>query len=186
MFVDAGAYVGDTIEKYLSLKSGVFKKIYAFEPERRNYHAMQQRIERLSREWAFEKDRIEAVFAGVGERSGSLNISSQKSNTASLGANFCATPSSEKEEVSIYSLDDFFSNITVKFIKADIESFEYDMLKGASQIIQRDKPLLAICIYHNASDMYDIPLLVKKLLPEYKLSIRHHYSDNSDTVLYAY
>lgn len=186
VFVDAGAYVGDTIENYLNIKSGVFKKIYAFEPERRNYNAMLYRIERLSKEWAIEKDRIVPVLAGVGEKRDSLSISTPKSDCASPGANFCTTSAPDSEKVDIYSLDGFFENIKVSFIKADIEGFEYQMLLGAIQIIRRDKPLLAICIYHSASDLYAIPLLIKNIFPDYQLSIRHHYTDHLETVLYAY
>lgn len=186
VFVDAGAYVGDIIENYLSIKSGVFKKIYAFEPDDRNYQAMIHRIERLRKEWAIEEDRIVPILAGVGEKRDILSISSQKSGSASPEANFCITSSLESDRVDIYSLDDYFSGIKVSFIKADIESFEFNMILGATQIIQRDKPLLAICMYHSASDMYSIPLLIKKILPQYTLSIRHHYSDHLETVLYAY
>lgn len=147
---------------------------------------MLNRFERLSKEWAFSIDRIVAVPAGVGEKSGTLNMLPQESDCASIGANLRAESTPESENVQIYSLDDYFADKPVSFIKADIEGFEYQMLVGATQIIQRDKPLLAICIYHSASDMYAIPLLIKNILPDYALSIRHHYGDHLETVLYAY
>jgi hypothetical protein len=90
------------------------------------------------------------------------------------------------EEIPLYALDDYFKEQKVSFIKADIESYELDMLRGAESIIKRDKPLLAVCIYHNASDMYTIPLFIKELNNNYKLKIRHHTYSLLDTVLYAY
>ena len=60
------------------------------------------------------------------------------------------------------------------------------MLQGAEKIIRRDLPKMAICIYHNASDMYRILLWLAALDLGYKFSIRHHTPMNSDTVLYAY
>ena len=51
--------------------------------------------------------------------------------------------------------------------------------------IQRDKPKLAICIYHKPEDMTEIPLYIKSLVPEYKLYIRHHSNRYGETVLYA-
>jgi hypothetical protein len=99
-------------------------------------------------------------------------------NSPSLGANFISG--------TLYALDDYFKDQKVSFIKADIESYEYDMLCGASNIIKRDKPLLAICVYHNASDMYTIPLLVKTINPKYNLCIRQHRYSCDETVLYAY
>lgn len=186
VFVDAGAYVGDTVESFLQVKSGVFKCIYAFEPESRNYQAMQTRFKRLSKEWAFSIERIVSVPAGVGEKGGTWSMFPQESDCASIGANLRSESTPESKHIRIYSLDDYFADKPVSFIKADIEGFEYQMLVGAAQIIQRDKPLLAICIYHSASDMYAIPLLIKSILPDYALSIRHHYSDHLETVLYAY
>ena len=92
---------------------------------------------------------------------------------------------SEGESGKIVSLDKFVKE-PYTFLKADIESYEYKMLQGAREGIKKYKPLLAICIYHNAVDMYTIPLLVKKILPEYKIAIRHHLDDLSETVMYAW
>lgn len=72
------------------------------------------------------------------------------------------------------------------FLKADIEGYEYQMLVGAQESIKKNKPLLAICIYHNAIDFYSILLLIKSIEPAYKFAVRHHTSCLSDTVLYAW
>ena len=74
----------------------------------------------------------------------------------------------------------------IVFIKADIEGSEWDMLHGASETIQRCKPLMAICLYHNIYDFYRIPLYLKKLVPKYKFHIRHHSNTYNETVLYCY
>ena len=70
-------------------------------------------------------------------------------------------------------------------IKMDIEGSELEALKGSKKVIQRDKPRLAICIYHKPEDMTEIPLYIKELVPEYKLYIRHHSNAGTETVLYA-
>lgn len=67
----------------------------------------------------------------------------------------------------------------------DIEGSELEALKGAVHTIQRDKPKLAICIYHKPEDMTEIPLYIKSLVPEYKLYVRHHSNCCTETVLYA-
>lgn len=67
----------------------------------------------------------------------------------------------------------------------DIEGSELEALKGAVHTIQRDKPKLAICIYHKPEDMTEIPLYIKSLVPEYKFYVRHHSNCWTDTVLYA-
>jgi len=67
----------------------------------------------------------------------------------------------------------------------DVEGAELESLKGAEKTIRRDRPKLAICIYHKPEDMTEIPLFIKELVPEYKLYVRMHANDGSETVLYA-
>jgi FkbM family methyltransferase len=186
VFVDLGAYVGDTVEQYINKKSGFFKKIYAFEPDALNFLALEHRTARLKKEWAFSNDKLTLIHGGVGAKTESKYFASSSTNSARLGANFVADKTENTKEVTIYSLNDYFKEQQVSFIKADIESYELDMLRGAESIIKRDRPLLAVCIYHNASDMFTIPLFIKELCSDYKLKVRHHTYDFLDTVLYAY
>ena len=65
-FIDCGAFTGDTIEKYIWIKSGYFKRIIAFEPDTQNYKAMQYRINRLKREWNLAEDSVKLFCCGVG------------------------------------------------------------------------------------------------------------------------
>jgi hypothetical protein len=45
----------------------------------------------------------------------------------------------------------------------DIEGYEMKALRGASEIIKRYKPKLAVCLYHNIFHMWEIPLFIDKL-----------------------
>jgi len=192
VFVDLGAYVGDTVEKYINKKSGVFGKIYAFEPDTVNFSALQHRSARLKNEWAFSDDKLTLINGGVSTKSGRMylspsSISNVEGNNSSarLGA-ILASDRTNGTEVMVYALDDYFKEQKVSLIKADIESYELDMLYGAESVIRRDKPLLAVCIYHNASDMYSIPLFIKKLCKDYIIKIRQYSYKFDETVLYAY
>ena len=60
-----------------------------------------------------------------------------------------------------------------------------EALKGMEQTICTDKPLLAVCIYHKYEDMWTIPMYLKKLVPEYRLFVRHYSNTKYETVLYA-
>lgn len=189
VFVDCRAYVGDTVEKYISIKAGVFSKIFAFEPEPRNHQAFLFRQERLQNEWAIPEGRIILEKAGVGGQTRYASMANQNMEGPSLGASFNGESiclGGEENGVQIYALDDYFKNQKIGFLKADIESYELDMLKGAIHVIKRDRPVLAICIYHNASDMWEIPLWLKQELPDYTFKVRHHLYLLLDTVLYAY
>jgi FkbM family methyltransferase len=187
VFVDLGAYTGDTMEYYIYKKSGVFHRIYAFEPENQNFTAMTHRAERLKKEWGLSDDKLVLLRAGVGLKTERVSSALPYGETsARFGANLMTGKTGAAEEIPLYALDDYFKEQKISFIKADIESYELDMLRGAVSIIKRDKPLLAVCIYHNASDMYMIPLFLRILCPDYKLKIRHHRFSLLDTVLYAY
>lgn len=67
----------------------------------------------------------------------------------------------------------------------DVEGAELETLKGAKNIICRDKPKLAVCIYHKPEDMTDLPIYIKSLVPEYKLYVRHYSEEKYETILYA-
>ena len=73
----------------------------------------------------------------------------------------------------------------ITFLKMDIEGSELKALHGARKIIQRDKPKLAICVYHKPEDIIEIPLYINSLVPEYKFYMRHYGYTPANTVLYA-
>lgn len=182
VFVDCGAFVGDTIEKYIFNHDGTFENIFAFEPDISNFKALEMRIERLNKEWLLSPDKIQIINAGVGFKTmeGSMDRCKRAGSAISERSDPLGDP------IKIFSLDDFFFNQRINFLKADIESFELDMLKGAEKIIRRDLPKIAVCIYHNASDMYQILLWLNNLNLGYRFSVRHHRVDHFETVLYAY
>lgn len=88
-------------------------------------------------------------------------------------------------KIYVDSIDHMHAKVRVTLIKMDIEGSEMAALKGAEKIIKRDRPKLAVCIYHNPEDIFEIPFLIKKLVPEYKLYIRHHSDTYAETVVYA-
>lgn len=182
VFVDCGAYVGDTIEQYIWNRDGVFKKIIAFEPDKMNYQAMHNRAERLKREWNLSEDKIELYPYGISARNGESTFATYENNNR-LGSKF--TEAAKGEKCKLVSLDEFI-NEPYSFLKADIESYEYQMLLGAQIGIKEYRPNIAVCIYHNAVDLYTIPLLIKSIAGDYKMAVRHHSNTLSDTVLYCW
>ena len=183
VFVDCGAFVGDTIERYLFQREGTFKKIYAFEPTARTFKALEKRVERLKCEWALNDDQITIENAGVDHITQSKYL--QKDDSSGLGNRLSDNPA-DGTEINTVALNDYFSAQKVSFIKADIESYELNMLKGAEKIIRRDRPNLAICIYHNTSDMFRIQTWIRNLNLDYKFAVRNHYVTVGETVLYAW
>lgn len=186
VFVDCGAFTGDTMESYVLNRAGMFKKIYSFEPTQKTYNALCYRRERLLREWALEEDQILPQKYAVSDEDKEVyfgsEINGEKSNR------IFEKEESAVEKMECVALDSFFSDKKEMptFIKADIEGAETDLILGARKIIMENRPLLAICVYHKVEDLYEIPMMLKKLNPDYKMSLRHHMPNYYETVLYCY
>lgn len=67
----------------------------------------------------------------------------------------------------------------------DIEGAELHALRGGITTIQRDRPILAISLYHSPHDVVDIPVYLMDELEHYIFMVRHHSFVGSETVLYA-
>lgn len=178
VYVDLGAFVGDTLEKFLFRKSTNFKAYYAFEPEQSNYVALQHRVNRLKKEWNISNEQIITVNSGVRQKSEQVYFSSNGTGSA-------VSVNRDGANINIVALDDFFKEKKVSTIKSDIESFECAMLLGAETILRRDKPKLAISIYHSTPDFYNIMDWIHRLNLGYKFWVRHHGVKFSETVMYA-
>lgn len=182
VYVDAGAFVGDTLEMFLFEKFGTFESYYAFEPLRKNFEALKFRVERLEREWGIV-GKIVCVNQGLDKEIGEQKMSSLFPVGATIGTN------EEKvglEIIKTVSIDEYFEEKRISTIKADIEGKEMDMLMGAEKSIKKWKPKMAISIYHKPSDLYKIFELIKSFDLDYKFAVRCHCASGGDTVLYAY
>ena len=90
-------------------------------------------------------------------------------------------------QIQVTSIDEFSSekNIKIDLIKMDIEGSEIEALLGARQTIRKFKPRLQICSYHKFDDLWEIPILIKKLSPDYLLYLGHHTQNIFETIVYA-
>ena len=184
VFVDCGAFVGDTVEAYLQHCQGIFHKAIAFEPGPRQHDAMKKRFQRLKEEWVLPDDRLVCVQAGLSSKSSHADVSKGEMHDNIIGTRL--VESEDEDAIQIVTLDEALSGQRVDFIKADIEGYEMDMLQGAEHLIREQRPRLAICLYHKITDPYEIPLYLKKLVPEYHFKVRHHAMNFTENVLYAY
>jgi FkbM family methyltransferase len=184
VMVDAGAYVGDTLEELIWRSFGVFGKYYAFEPAPKLYSALQNRVCRLIKEWALSIDSIECVEAGLGDQAATIPFYVPQANE--VAGSFVRVEKSIDAMLRILTLDGYLKGGPITFLKADIEGGEMGMLHGAKNSIKQHKPKIAISIYHRCSDLIEIPLLIHEMVPDYKMAVRHHKPNKDDTVLYCW
>ena len=60
------------------------------------------------------------------------------------------------------------------------------LLRGAQATIRRDRPKIAICVYHHPADIPDIAKYLRGLVPDYQFALRHHSPRLMETVLYCW
>lgn len=173
MFVDIGAYDGDTILKFVRTVNNKYSKIIAFEPDSQSYKKLNRII--------LENDlkSISTFNNGIWNKKGKLNFNA-------IGKIQSAICDKGSNEIDVDTLDNILFDIPVTFIKMDIEGAEKEAIEGGKEIIKKYKPKLAICVYHKFEDMYEIPIMLKKLVPEYKIYFRCHVADLNEMVCYAH
>lgn len=177
--VDCGAYTGDTLEVFLQQCGNRFEAYHAFEMDEENFRILAHRAQQMD---ADVRRRIHCYRKGVWNENGQLSYGRNASDDS-----YSIFNGMDTESVEVVKLDDCLAEAHVTFLKMDIEGAEYQALEGARELIARQKPKCAICVYHRMEDIWKIPLFLKSLVPEYRIAIRHH-ADRwvSETVCYAY
>lgn len=177
VFVDAGCY---DLSTSLALRERCrkVKKVYAFEPDPANFELCQARKQETNYE------QVELFPMGTWSENMELSFRADKTQSSNIvGPDSVINSNCKVPVAAIDRVVDAEDKVT--FIKMDVEGAELESLQGAKETILRDKPKLAICIYHKPEDLVDIPLYIHQLVPEYKFFIRHHANDSSETVLYV-
>ena len=172
VFVDCGAFNGDTILKYHAFTNGKYRKIYAFEPNFENVINLKENVKYFS--------SIEIINKGTWKEESVLEFEENGS----------ASQIVEKGTVKIpvTTIDKTTGGERVTFIKMDVEGSELESLEGARNTIACYMPKLAICCYHKREDIINLYQYIKKFdndLKKYQFYLRHHSNNACETVLYA-
>ena len=89
------------------------------------------------------------------------------------------------EIAMLVALDQVMPRANPAYMKFDIEGGEAAALMGASGIIRRSRPALAIAVYHRPADLWQLPRMVDDLLPDSRFFLRLHGHHGFDLVLYV-
>ena len=167
--IDGGANTGQISTVFASQFKNV-QKIYAFEPL---YHLCKKEFED---KLISKNDKIEIVEKALWDKKGTLQFKaiSQAAYTGSAIKDVSNTTTLNKKgdfiDVEAISIDEFVAENNVEkvdFIKMDLENSELNALNGAIETIQRDRPQMAICIYHSFEQFIEIPVFFDKMLDNY-------------------
>ena len=160
VFVDVGAYTGDsTIDFISSYDENSYKKILCYEICKENIEKMQKNLENYKNIYIFEK----AIT--------NFNGTTHFDKNADLSAN--STSSGGELAVEAVTLDaDIKDKITM--VKMDIEGGEMNALIGMKNHIKNDTPTLLISVYHNNTDLLDIPKYISTINKNYNYHLRYY------------
>lgn len=129
-----------------------------------------------------KSDNIEIIGSAVGEKVGEVylepfDIGSQCKTEVDNEAGYIKVP--------LTTIDSLFydQGKRITYLKADLEGFEENMIRGSLKTIKQWKPKLAITTYHIGQDYKKIIELVKSAEPAYKYKIKGFEYDEGKPVM---
>lgn len=174
-FVDAGCYVGDTLDSFLKFTKGSFGRVICLDPVDKNIEATVNYIKKHNIKNA------DVFRIALSDTKKVMYFESQNNMAARVNEN-------GSERIECDSIDNICKEKgyeKIDFIKMDIEGAEIEAINGARETIKKYKPILAICVYHKEDDFYTIPNLINAIEPSYDLYFRHYELSDEETVCFA-
>lgn len=163
VYIDLGAYNGDTLLEVKNLTNARWQKAIAVEPDRKNCRKLRTLTNKLLQEGL----PVTVYEKGIWKEEGELSFSDSGGRQSTfMGA--------AKNTVAVTTIDAISENLHISYIKMDVEGAEKEALKGGSGVITNDMPKMFIAAYHYDNDIFLLPLLIWSLVPQYKIYLRKH------------
>lgn len=166
VFVDVGGFDGFTSLEFIRRCPG-YKQIYFFEPEKENMKLAKSRLK--------DYKNITYISRGLSDRNQVVKFS--------IGGSASGIDADGDVEIVVDALDNLI-DAEVSFIKMDIEGAETEAILGARKSILASHPILAICVYHKADDLWKIPELVLSIRNDYHVYLRHYTEGVTESVMF--
>jgi len=173
IFCDVGAHRAEVIFQFLQATGNRFKEILAIEPDIDNLLQLRAALKKLDPEI---NQKIHVITCAVGVQEG------QRAFFDGLGyaSQLCGFGQCFIEVKTIDQL-----NLAPTFIKLHLEGGELDAMKGGLQTLQQHMPIIATTIYHNRQGLWELPLWLMNMLPNYRFFFRLHSWCGTGAVLYG-
>lgn len=164
VYLDLGAYNGDTIEEFLELTDNNYHKIIALEPDTKNFKKLKKNVE------TNQIANTILINKGIWNENTTLFFSNSGGRQSTL-------VDATKLEVDVTTINTICKEAQldepITFIKMDVEGAEIEALTGGDIFIAKDKPKLFIAAYHRDNDLFLLPELITKLA-DYNIYLRKH------------
>lgn len=170
VYVDLGAYNGDTIDEFLHYAGKNYRKIVALEPNSKNFSKLKLHCA--------DMERVDLWELGAYSHNTVLEFNNKAGRNSAIAENGTKT--------RVVSVDTILCGMSASYIKADVEGADYETLLGMKNTLKNFKPKLNFSAYHRFEDIFRLAILIKEINPEYKIYLRHHpYIPAWDTNLYC-
>ncbi|MGD8777574.1 MAG: FkbM family methyltransferase [Ignavibacteria bacterium] len=176
-FILAGAFNGKHIVRALNNNNKI--QVTGFEPNLEWYNYLTNKFA--------DNNNIEIINKVLWNSETELKFDGNEFNSG-LDAHVLEDSSEEYDFKITSTTIDSLNRQKPSLIALDVEGSELKALEGAKDSILKDKPKLAICLYHKLEDFIEIPLMINELtkLNPYKYYVKHHSCITAiETVLYA-
>ena len=166
VFLDGGAYRGETTQEFIRRWSE-FSLIWACEPDPENFTYLEAACTRAD---------IRPLHCALSDVTGQIRL-------CALGTMSSTISADGRCVVEGRIIDDFSPPPT--YIKLDVEGAEMSVLRGSVNTIKDVRPVLAICAYHRATDLWEIPQFLFGVCEKYRFYLRRYGEEDIDLVYYA-
>lgn len=168
IFVDCGAHIGAVIEKFLQITNNKYDSIYAIEPDKSNFKKLNEKLKIIP--------NTHPIKYALSNKNSNMNFYDGFGFASKLNKN-------GKNTIKTVTLDNL--NITATFIKLHLEGGELNALTGATNTINKYRPIVVITAYHNSDGIEKIPSFLINNTKKYKLYFRLHSYGGTGAVFYA-
>jgi len=178
IIINGGGYVGNVASDFARLTHRDCT-IYSFEPIPKVYTHLTDNIAERGL-----TDIVTTVNKALWSETGLVGFTIMESSRSGSSR---ATEESPQRLPAV-DLDSFVRARrlpAVDLIEMDVEGSEPQALAGAVGVITRFRPKLQISLYHAPEHLWELPLFIHQLVPDYSFYIGHHSHAFNETMLYA-
>ncbi len=175
LFVDCGAYDGDTLRALIAHAEPPLPAMVAYEPDPANFARLLEWKQTLPQDL---QTAMTCLAKAVGSENGRVSFSGEAGGASRIDAE-------GDSHVSVVRLEDDLEGQSIGFLKMDLEGFEQTALQGAGSLLGGRDQYATICIYHRPDDFWTLPTLMAERFHHHRLYLRTHGQDGFDVVCYA-
>ncbi|WP_022759225.1 hypothetical protein [Butyrivibrio fibrisolvens] len=171
VYLDVGAYNGDSIREFVKSVNGRYQKIYALEPEVNSFSELSGYIKKCGLK------NVEAYNNGCWNEDTTLSfqLNAESSSVCNDGIS-----------IKVKRIDEQFNHYGISLIKINFLHGVLETIEGAEGILKELKPNMVVTVGFDEWGLITIPKTIKRINPDYKLSLRYASPMPARLLLFAY